>query len=365
MKSFLHYIQYHNSALLVIVLILGVGGTAFAANEVLQHTSDAMSDTSTARENGTGTSTTTRASSTHAAVDVQALLALDLERFSMDAEITAVEEGDSDYIITYQYQTYALQDRVWQEVTKEMQLTVAKAQLRDRNLESYAYEQISQVLEKERAYLARVQDIEIQRYEHRTRNASLEGLSLDALASRTKEEREIPDIPEVSETAEEEEQFTQEQQGAVLGAHATSSATTTHATSSTQTHNSTSTRATSSDNGTGTAATGTTTPPQSSGASDTQMQSEDEHSNDDGSVTEEDDTTQDDSDESAGQQSQDEDDESDSSENENDDTSQESDDTQDPVTDDTHTQQQTDDADPGTGTDDVDGQDTTPSESRA
>lgn len=202
MKSFLNFIQYHNGTLVIAILIVGFGGSVFAATEVTKQLTDSNLENSLAEEkirtsdvHKTRTSDVLVANTEVAeAVDVSALLSADLDRFDFDLEIVASEEDDTAYKITYTYNTFSLVERTWQEIKKEDTIFIEKKALLGQTLEAHALLQLQQVVEKERAYLRNVQEQEHNTLEERTKSMgrnTLAGLSLSALAEEAVVEREV------------------------------------------------------------------------------------------------------------------------------------------------------------------------------
>ena len=104
-------------------------------------------------------------------VDNTVLLATDLENFDLKMEITgAMEDSESfedsesgksgNYYISYQYNTLAIKDNVWQEVLRQEKMTVSKASLDGRDLGLYLMEELGEVIDYQLAFLKEVQEKE-------------------------------------------------------------------------------------------------------------------------------------------------------------------------------------------------------------
>ena len=94
-------------------------------------------------------------------VDNTYIVGKDLTNYSPRVEITGVTEDTDNYYVAYNFSTIDLKDSVWQDVTKNLTLTVSKADLGPyRDLGLYVTEQLKQKTDHELAYLQEVQDIE-------------------------------------------------------------------------------------------------------------------------------------------------------------------------------------------------------------
>ncbi|MEX0917685.1 MAG: hypothetical protein WDZ93_00860 [Candidatus Paceibacterota bacterium] len=301
MRSLFHFFQYHNGAVLLAALLIGFGGTALAANELL-------------RDSGEENPLQALAEPTHAAVDTSLLRTRDITDMDFAMRVVATTETESGYLVTYAYTTLAIKDGMWQEVEKVGELNVSHGSLTNTTLERHVLVQLGEVLTRERQFLARAQEKAREQYALQSgRNLSLlSGLSITEDAAKEASEENLKDLrdapPPLSETEPlQEEQEESQQQGTVLGTEATSSATTTSATSSDQTQ--TGTAATSSDSGTGTTTSSTSSPQQSSGGGTTQTQTneqaEGESEDNSGEADNGEGATQSDADGDAQQQTQD------------------------------------------------------------
>lgn len=187
MKSFLNFIQYHNFAVFIAVVLVGFGGSAFAATEVARQLSTTQSEVS-------NVPTPTIGNTDAPAVDTSALLDADLDTFDMNLRITSAVEKDSTYTIVYRFNTYSVVDGAWQKIEKESTLGVDKAVLLGTDINTYALAQLSEVATEERAFLREVQINERTNTEKGSKVRSLAGLSLDALADLVHVERVLPEI---------------------------------------------------------------------------------------------------------------------------------------------------------------------------
>lgn len=143
MNRFSDFLAHHNAVPITAGFLFLISGTALAANPTIQQ----------AVIGGVSTET--------AGVDNSAFLAANLKDFSANMQIVSATEDAESYTVTYQYRTYAVQDGVWGEVTKDGVLTVAKSVLGSTDLKEYATEQLRQVAESDRAYLENAQVAEI------------------------------------------------------------------------------------------------------------------------------------------------------------------------------------------------------------
>lgn len=220
MKNFFHFLQYHNFALLALVVLLGFGGTIFAANEIVQTIGEEK------------------------AINTLALLGADLDSFDMEMSILSAEEGETEYNIVYTFRTLSIVDNEWQVVDKEGSMKIAKTSLLGTDLETYAFKQLSEIVEQERNYLRKAQAYERSFAENSTPLSKLKGLSLGALKSISEKGKAFvpqPDVVVEEKDLEEDDAATSSSTPASDTALATSTASSTPDTTSTPTQTGSST----------------------------------------------------------------------------------------------------------------------------
>lgn len=93
-------------------------------------------------------------------VDNTQLLAADMAGFEFRPQIIAVTEDSENYYIEYSYGTFLLEDFIWLVKDKFDKLTVDKDALGNRDLGDYVAEELKEVIDYERSYLADTQNIE-------------------------------------------------------------------------------------------------------------------------------------------------------------------------------------------------------------
>lgn len=139
MNRFSDFLMHHNSVPLLVGFLFLASGTALAASPTAQQ----------AVIGGVSIETV--------GVDNSAFLSADLKNFSADMQIVNATEDPENYFVAYQYHTYAIENGVWGEVTKDGTLTIAKSMLSGTDLKDYATEQLRQVAESNRVYLENAQ----------------------------------------------------------------------------------------------------------------------------------------------------------------------------------------------------------------
>lgn len=135
-----HFIKYHNAATVALVLLL-ISGSAFAASPQ-------------AREAVVNSETRVKS------VDNSYIVNTNLDSFEPRVEITNVSEDETHFYVHYTLRSIGLVDAVWQDVVKEKEMKVAKAQLGERDLGLYVTEQLKQVVDRELTVLRETQQIE-------------------------------------------------------------------------------------------------------------------------------------------------------------------------------------------------------------
>jgi hypothetical protein len=161
-----HFAKYHNGFVIGLVLAL-LGATAiFAADPE-------------AREAVLGKEIVTESG-----VDNSALLAALLDDFDFGMTVENVTEDDGNYYIDYSFNTYQIQDNVWQIAPRHSLMKIDKLSLAGGDLGLYLQKQLSEIVQNELAYLKEVQTAEREKGPTRmvktTEYTGLIGLVLDA-----------------------------------------------------------------------------------------------------------------------------------------------------------------------------------------
>ncbi|MCW9054571.1 MAG: DUF5011 domain-containing protein [Candidatus Pacebacteria bacterium] len=141
-QRLVHFIKYHNALPIAISIVVAGSGAAFAA------TNDAVRDQVVSKE------------VVMQSVDNSYVLSVDLAAFNPGLQVTAVEEDEEFYYVTYAYRTIAIDDYAWKDRYIEETLAVSKEVLGERDLGSYVAEELGQTVEARMAYLKDVQSIE-------------------------------------------------------------------------------------------------------------------------------------------------------------------------------------------------------------
>ena len=130
-NKILHFLQYHNLTLVILMFIIGFGTASLASDNVR----DAIFEKEV-KEVG---------------VDNTMLLTADIDNFDFQPQINDIEEDGNYYYVDYQYRTLGVKDNVWQEVIQEKELKVPKEVLAQSNkdLPSYITEEIGEVIMRE------------------------------------------------------------------------------------------------------------------------------------------------------------------------------------------------------------------------
>ncbi|MDP3989045.1 MAG: DUF5011 domain-containing protein [bacterium] len=169
MKRFLHFVQYHNAATIILVLVFGAASTTFAASEdarrvVFESTDEVV------------------------AVDNTYLLAQDIDTFPFNVEITAVQQDDTFYYIDYSYVVMDIVDHVWKQVSRLGSIKVSHREIQGRDLGAFVSEQLGQMIDYQRSEFKEIQNQETKKGRSpkvvATKYSGLVGRLLD---SKTKE----------------------------------------------------------------------------------------------------------------------------------------------------------------------------------
>lgn len=141
MQSILNFIKYHNLFTIILGLVLLLTGSIFASEDVR----DAVVGEKIETQGG---------------IDNFQILTADLDNFDLALKIINVAEDSQNYYLDYAYQTFVIQDNIWQKALKEKKLTVSKNDLEGKDLGLYIQEELSEVADYELSYLKEVQTME-------------------------------------------------------------------------------------------------------------------------------------------------------------------------------------------------------------
>ena len=130
-NKILHFLQYHNLTLVILMFIIGFGTASLASDNVR----DAIFEKEV-KEVG---------------IDNTALLTADIDNFNFQPQITDIQEDENYYYVDYQYRTLGVKDNVWQEIIQEKELEIPKEILTQSNtdLPAYITEEIGEVIMRE------------------------------------------------------------------------------------------------------------------------------------------------------------------------------------------------------------------------
>ncbi|MDP3988806.1 MAG: DUF5011 domain-containing protein [bacterium] len=138
MKRFLHFVQYHNVATLIVVVLFGAASTTFAASD-------------TARKG------VFSAEQEVVAIDNTFLIAQDLETFPFDVQIISVQQDDTFYYVDYSYTVIELVDYTWKDIEKNGSMKISHRQVLGQDLGLFVAGQLGQIIEHARRELEEVQ----------------------------------------------------------------------------------------------------------------------------------------------------------------------------------------------------------------
>lgn len=139
-QRFLNFVKYNNAFTIIFVICLFSFGVSFAS--------------STVRE-GVYSSEETIIS-----VDNSLIISADLDSYNFNLRITSVTEDEKNYYAVYSYQTFAIEDSVWQNKEIEKTLTVSKEALAGKDFGLHLAKELGENINYELAYLKRVQKLE-------------------------------------------------------------------------------------------------------------------------------------------------------------------------------------------------------------
>ncbi|MBP9728097.1 MAG: hypothetical protein KBD27_01835 [Candidatus Moranbacteria bacterium] len=145
MKRFLDFLKYNNVVPFIFLALLLGAGTALATNSQLRQSvfSPETLISSVAPEK----------------TDTAKLLALNLKTLDLGLRIDTLTEDGASYYVSYSYRTWEVVEHAWQETRKTGKMDIPKALLGKRDLKTYLIEQISQVMDRELAYLGEAQAV--------------------------------------------------------------------------------------------------------------------------------------------------------------------------------------------------------------
>ena len=142
-QKIIEFVRYHNAFVVIMALaFIGLGGAL-------------ASDAGKEALGGVETSVEIKG------IDNSAILAADLESFDAMMQIVGVREDAEDYFVEYVYNTFAIENNAWQEISRQEILNVSKAGLGARDLGLYLIEELGEIVENELVFLKEVQEKEI------------------------------------------------------------------------------------------------------------------------------------------------------------------------------------------------------------
>lgn len=145
-KKITNFIKYHNAFAVVVAIIFTAAVSTMAASS--NDLRDAVLGEKIVTESG---------------IDNSRLLIADLDNFDLQMTIISISEDDKKYYVEYSFETFGIQDNIWQAITSQPTLTVYKDALGDNDLGLYVTEKLSQVADYQLSYLKEAQDAEMEK----------------------------------------------------------------------------------------------------------------------------------------------------------------------------------------------------------
>ena len=141
-KRLINFVKYNNAFVIGLVLVLFGGGAIFAASP------DARS------------AVVGKEIVTVRGVDNSRIINADLDNFDFQVKIDNVTEDAANYYVDYSFRTIGVEANVWQAITRNLQMTVAKDALAGQDLGLYVQAQLANIAQNELAYLEQAQSAE-------------------------------------------------------------------------------------------------------------------------------------------------------------------------------------------------------------
>jgi len=164
MQHIIHFIKYHNAFTIIFVIAFIATTSAFASEDVR----NAVIGEEIVTMHG---------------VNNSVIREVNLDNFDMQLYIQSVSENDEYYYVEYSFQTLAIVENEWREVTKEQTLKILKVDIGERDVGLSITEELSEVVDREFAYLKEAQEDErtkgVQRLTASLEYTGLVGLALD------------------------------------------------------------------------------------------------------------------------------------------------------------------------------------------
>jgi hypothetical protein len=140
-KKVLNFIKYNNAFTIVFVICFFSFGITFAASPAARDSVYSSQETVVS-------------------VDNTAVVSADLDNFNFNLRIGSITEDAKNYYVAYSYQTFTVEDSVWQNKEIDKTLTVNKEALDGKDLGIYVAKQLGDNINYELSYLKRVQKLE-------------------------------------------------------------------------------------------------------------------------------------------------------------------------------------------------------------
>ena len=145
MRKLANYILYNNSFTLIVLFLTVSGGSVLAANEDVR---EAVGDTILNSDDAV------------VQVDNSYIISVNVDAHDFQMQVEAVSEDDDFYYVTYSYTSIEVVNGVWQSISREDVIQVAKEQLGERDLGLYIAEELKELSEAKRRLLVETQAIE-------------------------------------------------------------------------------------------------------------------------------------------------------------------------------------------------------------
>lgn len=140
LQKIINFIKYHNAFTIGLMLVLFLTAGAFASDDIKNAVLNEIT--------------------TESGIDNSRILSADLDDFYFALGIKDITEDEGNYYVSYEYATLAIQNSVWQDVSRGGTLRVSKDGLGNEDLGLYVAKELSEVINYELSYLKETQSIE-------------------------------------------------------------------------------------------------------------------------------------------------------------------------------------------------------------
>ena len=134
LKKIIHFVKYNNAFTIILMVIFMGAGVSFASSPELRDNVYSSKQSVTS-------------------IDNRLIVSAGLDSYNFNLKITSVTEDFQKYYVSYSYNTLAIQEGIWKEVSQTKTLNVYKEALTGKDLGLYVAKELGDNINSELAFL--------------------------------------------------------------------------------------------------------------------------------------------------------------------------------------------------------------------